>query len=274
MFVVVQFRWRAAYDRKMESAEYHSAAALLRWQVELGATEAICDRPVDRYSLGAARAVDVRASEVSVSVPVSAQPVAVSAVEHARSAAQGAVSLDGLRDAMAGFDHCAIKRGARSLVFSGGTAGARIMIIGAAPDRDEDREGKPFVGKTGQLLDQMLAAIDLGRASDAAPVYITNVLPWRPPQDRDPLPEEIAMMQPFLQRHVALAGPDVLVLMGNISCQTVLGKRGITRLRGQWSEAWGLPVLPMFHPADLLRNPAAKRDAWADLLSLKAWLRG
>ena len=274
MFVVVQFRWRAAYDHTMESAEYHSAAALLRWQVELGATEAICDGPVDRYSLGAARAADGRAAEASVPVSVSAAPVAVSAVEHARSAAQGAVSLDGLRDAMAGFDHCAIKRGARSLVFSGGIAGARVMIIGAAPDRDEDREGKPFVGRAGQLLDQMLAAIGMGRASDAAPVYITNVMPWRPPQDRDPLPEEIAMMQPFLHRHVALARPDVLVLMGNISCQAVLGKRGITRLRGQWSEAWGLPVLPMYHPADLLRNRAAKRDAWADLLSLKAWLRG
>jgi DNA polymerase len=115
----------------------------------------------------------------------------------------------------------------------------------------------------------MLAAIDLSRDSS---VYITNVLPWRPPQNRDPKPDEIAMMQPFLRRHVELAAPDVLVVMGNISCQAVLGKRGITRLRGQWAEAFDKPVLPMFHPAYLLRQPAMKREAWADLLELKARL--
>ena len=115
----------------------------------------------------------------------------------------------------------------------------------------------------------MLAAIDLSRAES---VYITNVLPWRPPQNRDPKPEEIAMMMPFLERHVALAKPDFIVCMGNISCHAVFGKRGITRLRGQWQQAFGLPVLPMFHPAYLLRTPSAKREAWADLLDLKARL--
>ena len=156
------------------------------------------------------------------------------------------------------------------MVFSDGVPGARVMIIGEAPGRDEDREGRPFVGRAGQLLDRMLAAIDLSRASS---VYITNVLPWRPPQNRDPMPEEIAMMQPFLHRHIALANPDVLVVAGKHSCQARLGKRGITRLRGGWTEAQGKPALPMFHPAYLLRNPAAKREAWADLLSLKARLR-
>jgi DNA polymerase len=120
------------------------------------------------------------------------------------------------------------------------------------------------------MLDRMLAAIGLSREES---VYITNVMPWRPPQNADPKPDEIAMMRPFVQRHVELAAPEVVIVMGNISCQTVLGERGITKLRGQWAEAWGRPALPMFHPAYLLRLPGAKRAAWADLLELQARLR-
>ena len=148
------------------------------------------------------------------------------------------------------------------------------MIIGEAPGRDEDQQGKPFVGRAGQLLDRMFAAIGLDRHAEKPEhsIYITNVLPWRPPQNRDPKPEEIAMLLPFLQRHVALAKPQLIVLMGNSSCQAGLGKRGITRLRGQWAEAYDTPALPMFHPAYLLRNPMAKREAWADLLELKSRL--
>ena len=134
-------------------------------------------------------------------------------------------------------------------------------------------QGKPFVGRAGQLLDRMLGAIGLGRANAQAPVYITNVLPWRPPQNRDPQPDEIAMMKPFLLRHIALADPKLLVLVGNWSCQTLLGRKGITRLRGDWTEAAGRPALPIFHPAFLLRSPDKKREAWADLLSLQARLR-
>ena len=176
-----------------------------------------------------------------------------------------------MQAAMGLYDHCDLKRGARNLVFCDGVAGARVMVIGEAPGRDEDLAGKPFVGRAGQLLDRMLAAIGLSRRES---VYITNVLPWRPPQNRDPLPAEIAMMLPFLERHVALAAPEVLVLMGNIACQAVLGRKGITRLHGQWAEAWGKPVLPMFHPAYLLRQPGEKKKAWADLLALKARLEG
>ncbi|MEM8581438.1 MAG: uracil-DNA glycosylase, partial [Pseudomonadota bacterium] len=146
--------------------------------------------------------------------------------------------------------------------------------LGEAPGRDEDIQGRPFVGRAGQLLDRMLAAIGIAR-SDPDPgraVYITNVLPWRPPQNRDPRPDEIAMMLPFVERHIALAQPEFLILMGNISCQAMLGRKGITRLRGIWTEAAGLPVLPMFHPAYLLRNPAMKRAAWEDLLSIQARL--
>ncbi|MEP4980314.1 uracil-DNA glycosylase [Ascidiaceihabitans sp.] len=255
----------------MESQDFHSAAALLAWQIELGADEAICDAPVDRYALPDRLAKPepaVKQKTPSKGIPAPAAAVDVSAV--AQMVAQQAVDLPGLKAAMQGFEHCDLKRGARNLVFSDGDPSARVMIIGEAPGRDEDREGRPFVGRAGQLLDRMLDAIDLSRI--AGSVYITNVLPWRPPQNRDPKPDEIAMMKPFLERHIALADPDVLVVMGNISCQALLGKKGITRLRGDWAEACGKPTLPMFHPAYLLRNPIAKREAWADLLSLKARL--
>jgi DNA polymerase len=201
--------------------------------------------------------------------PVQADPVA-----EARAAATSARDLPALKAAMAEYPHCELRLGARSLVFADGVPGARVMILGEAPGRDEDRQGKPFVGRAGQLLDRMLAAIGLDRASEdpATAVYITNVLPWRPPQNRDPRQDEIAMLMPFVERHVALAKPEILVLMGNTPCQAVLKRRGITRLRGNWTEALSLPVLPTLHPAYLLRNPAAKREAWADLLDLRARL--
>lgn len=257
----------------MESMSFHSDLALLDWQMELGATEAICDAPVNRYelpaTLGKPKAVAAAAQPVAAPTPVAQDdPVAV-----AEGAARAAQTLGDLRAAVEAYPHCELKKGARNLVFSDGIPGARVMLVGEAPGRDEDLQGRPFVGRAGQLLDKMLAAINMGRADENAPVYITNVLPWRPPQNRDPKPHEIAMMKPFVQRHIELAKPDVLVLVGNWSCQALLGKRGITRLRGHWTEAAGLPALPMFHPAYLLRSPEKKQEAWADLLSLQAKLR-
>jgi DNA polymerase len=257
----------------MESAQYHQALALLQWQIELGATEAVCDAPVNRYEVAASAPKPLAAPAVASPVGAPPEPVKVDAVAEAERAAARAETLEDLRAAMAGFEHCELRKGARNLVFADGIPGARVMIVGEAPGRDEDREGRPFVGRAGQLLDRMLAAIDMGRAHAEAPVYITNVLPWRPPQNRDPKPDEIAMMKPFLARHIALAKPQVLVIVGNWSAQALLGKRGITRLRGEWTQAQGLPALPIFHPAYLLRNPEFKREAWADLLSLRAKLR-
>ncbi|AWI85629.1 uracil-DNA glycosylase [Alloyangia pacifica] len=256
--------------------DWHWARAALDWQLELGADEAIGEAPVDRFALEAAEQA-ARAQPAAAPQPERGAapapmvaPAGPDPVQLATEAAKGAGSLEALHAAMDAFEHCELKRGARNLVFCDGVPGARVMIVGEAPGREEDLQGKPFVGRAGQLLDRMLAAIGLDRSSS---VYITNVLPWRPPQNRDPRPEEIAMMKPFLARHVELADPDLLVIMGNISCDALLGKRGITRLRGKWTEAEGRPAMPMFHPAYLLRQPAMKREAWGDLLELQAKLK-
>jgi DNA polymerase len=263
----------------MESGlDHRSARALLEWHIALGADECIQDAPINRYELPDASPVSARKAPV-VAEPLRAQivpMVEVDTVAEARRAAAGAVDLAGLRAALEGFEHCDLKRGARNFVFSDGLAGARVMVVGEAPGREEDLEGRPFVGQAGQLLDRMLAAIGLARDATEAEkgVYITNVLPWRPPQNRDPEAGEIAMMRPFVERHIALARPEVVILMGNHACEALLQRKGILRLRGQWAEALGLPVMPMTHPAYLLRNPAAKREAWADLLAVQARLRG
>ncbi len=209
--------------------DHHAALAALRWQIELGADEALGEGPVDRYALEAERVAARASAAAPAAVP--ARPTAVpeappalqmaDPVAEARTAADGAGDLAALQSALAAYPHCELRRGARNLVFADGRPGARLMIVGEAPGRDEDLQGKPFVGRAGQLLDRMLAAIGLDRHADDAgrAVYITNILPWRPPQNRDPKPDEIAMMQPFVERHIALAKPEVLVLMGNISCQ-------------------------------------------------------
>lgn len=254
----------------MESSNFHHDLALLDWQIELGVTESICDTPINRYEVPAQVAKPKAAAPTSglQVAPQKLDPVAI-----ATQMASEAQTLEDLRAAMARYDHCDLKKGARNLVFSDGMPGARVMLVGEAPGRDEDLAGKPFVGRAGQLLDKMLGAIGMGRSDAQAPVYITNVLPWRPPQNRDPKPAEIAMMKPFLLRHIELAAPEVLVIVGNWSCQALLEKRGITRLRGNWTEAAGRPALPMFHPAYLLRSPEYKREAWADLRSLRARLQ-
>ncbi len=258
--------------------EYHAALAALRWQLEMGASEAIGDVPVSRFDLPekspASRPRRRAAPPPAVSPTAAPAAATPDPVTLARQAAAAAADLPALEAAIAAFEHCELKRGARNTVFADGHPSARVMVIGEAPGRDEDRLGRPFVGRAGQLLDRMLAAIHLDRTAEGANgVYITNVLPWRPPQNREPTPEEMAMLTPFLERHVELAAPDLLILMGNTPCQALLGRRGITRMRGKWDQAMNLPVMPMFHPAYLLRNPAAKREAWADLLEIQDRLR-
>lgn len=183
--------------------------------------------------------------------------------------------MDELQALLAEFEGCPLKSTAKNLCFYRGSPTARLMIIGEAPGRDEDLAGKPFVGRAGQLLDRMLAAIDLTEAD----VHITNIVYWRPPGNRVPTPEEAQACRPFLERQLELVAPDIVLTLGGPAAQAVLdAKEGILRLRGRWREipsgARTLRVMPTLHPAYLLRVPAAKRQAWRDLLAVKVALGG
>jgi uracil-DNA glycosylase len=198
-----------------------------------------------------------------------------SAVMAAREAARSAASLEELRAILARFEGCTLRATATQLVFADGDPNARLMFVGEAPGRDEDIEGLPFVGRSGKLLDRMLAAIGLDRKS----VYIANIVPWRPPGNRTPTPQETAICLPFTQRQIELVDPDVLVCLGNPSTQTLLTtKEGITRTRGRWfryqTGTREIRAMPTFHPAFLLRNPISKRLAWRDFLAIKKTLAG
>lgn len=260
--------------------DYWQAHALLEWQIELGVDEAICETPVDRYELAdkapKAAPAGSGATPATTRGAAAAPPVAPKEdnAALALTAAKAATSLEALKNALAGFSHCSFKQGAKNLVFADGAENARVMVIGNPPRRDEDVAGKPFVGEAGELLNKMFAAIGLSRQSEEAAtgLYVINAIPWRPPENRDPSSDEIAMMKPFLLRHIELKNPDIIVLMGNWACSAVLGRAGLRRMRGQWQEALGKPCLPMLHPEDLRQTPLAKRDAWADLLELKARL--
>lgn len=251
-----------------------TALALLQWSQELGADEPILDMPLNRYE-------EPEVAPWATQKPAPARPKPKPEPEvkgpdyiaEARQIATEARDLDDLARRLAGFDGIECKKGARNFVFCDGHPGARVMILGEAPGADEDAAGRPFVGRAGQLLDAMFAAIGLSR-QEKGPLglYITNVLNWRPEGNRDPRPEEIAMMRPIVERHIALADPDILILMGNAALDTATGKRGILRARGHWITAFDRPTLPMTHPAYLLRNPIAKREAWADLLEIQARL--
>ena len=263
----------------MESVDFHSAAAMLAWQIELGADESICDQPLNRYELPVVSAKLTKADVADVPKARAKQPptyetLKVDGAVIARNLAAQAADLAALEQAVAGFEYCELKRGARNMLFGQGVPDASVMVIGDAPNRDDDRAGVFLDGARGQLFDKMFAAIGLSRSGDTPEVYYSNVMPWRPPQDRDPKADELAMMKPFLERQIALVDPKVLVLMGNIACQCMMGKRGMTRLRGNWVEVMGKPTLPMFHPSQLMRTPIAKRDAWADLLAVKSRIQG
>lgn len=253
--------------------------ALLDFYVAAGIDIALDETPHDRFA--EARAPAGREPERPAApsrapaLPLAATPLADPVAADVRAQAAQARSLDELRALLEAFDGCPLKASARQLVFADGTPGSRVMLLGEAPGAEEDRSGRPFVGRAGQLLDRMLAAIGLDRGS----VYIANVVPWRPPGNRTPTPQEVAVCLPFTQRQIELAAPDVLVTLGAPSTQVVLGvKEGITRLRGRWHDHRvgdrALRVLPMLHPAYLLRQPLHKRFAWRDLLLLKRELDG
>src|SRR5216683_3134823 len=265
-----------------------SALALLEWQIAMGADEALGEVAPNRLAPPSpAEALPVAAIPAPAPAPspavaptVVAPPGAFAeslaeAAQSARLVAAGAETIEALGALVAGFDGCPLKRTATNTVFIDGNPAAPVMIIGEAPGADEDRIGRPFVGRSGQLLDRMLAAIGLDRQG----VTITNVVYWRPPGNRTPTTAEIASCLPFVLRHVALVGPKILVLCGGTAAGALLPQgQGITRLRGRWFdlEIPGLvdpvPTLPMFHPSFLLRAPERKREAWRDLLALRARL--
>ncbi|MDR3466144.1 MAG: uracil-DNA glycosylase, partial [Xanthobacteraceae bacterium] len=199
-----------------------------------------------------------------------AAPAPEVAIGTARATAQAAATLDELAAGLAAFEGCALKFTATRLVFADGNPAARIMFVGEAPGRDEDIEGRPFVGRSGKLLDLMMAAIGLDRGS----VYIANVIPWRPPGNRTPTPQETQICLPFIQRQIELVNPDILVTLGNPSTQTLLNTRdGIMKTRGRWIDydtgTRKIRAMPTFHPAYLLRSPAYKRLAWQDLRAIR-----
>jgi len=256
--------------------------ALLKWYADAGADEAVGTEVAALYAAEAeitplptrkAHAEQVSLRPRTPKAP-SEEEVSEQLQSDAVALAADCATLDQLREAMERFDARSQFPAARNLVFADGNPQAQVMFIGEAPGEEEDRQGLPFVGRSGQLLDRMLAAIGLDRSS----VYISNILPWRPMANRTPTLQEGVIFLPFLMRHIELAGPRLTVALGGSSAKLLLGtNQGIMRLRGHWSEievaGRNVPLLPTLHPAFLLRNPLAKREAWADMLSLKEHLR-
>jgi uracil-DNA glycosylase len=257
-----------------------SARALIEFYVEAGVDALIGEQPVDRFAAAEPPPAPARAPQAPAlpldletktrAQPLSAPPSADEAALSAREAAKSANSLDELRAILERFNGCALKATATKLVFADGNPQARVMFVGEAPGRDEDIEGLPFVGRSGKLLDRMLAAIGLDRSS----VYIANIVPWRPPGNRTPTPQESQICLPFILRQIELADPDILVCLGGPSAQTLLGiKDGITKTRGRWftfdTGKREIRAIATFHPAFLLRSPLQKRFAWRDFLAIK-----
>jgi len=252
---------------------------LLAFYLEAGVDCALAEEPVDRLAeLDAPPPAPRAPPPVEAPRPVAAPavlrgetaPAPDVAIASAREAARTAPTLEALRDLMQGFEGCALKHTATRLVFADGNPQARIMFVGEAPGRDEDIEGLPFVGRSGKLLDLMIGAIGLNRTT----AYITNVIPWRPPGNRTPTPQETQICLPFIQRQIELVDPDILVCLGGPSSQTLLGfTDGIMRMRGRWMAfATGtreIRAIATLHPAYLLRQPLHKRLAWRDFLAIR-----
>jgi DNA polymerase len=276
----------------MMTRDRSADAAALAWLVSVGVDEAIGDVPVDRFRLSAEQsarpAAAIQAPSPQRPTPQPAEPTVpqqqparpayqapagtAEDTATARELAAAASTLEELKEAIAKFDGLSLKATATNLVFADGNPQAKLMLIGEAPGAEEDRRGLPFVGAAGQLLDRMLAAIGHDRANS----YITNIVNWRPPGNRKPSPSEMALCQPFIERHIALVKPALILLLGDTAAKTLSGRtEGITRLRGKWCE-WAdvangtaIPMLPTFHPAFLLRSPSQKRETWIDLQAAK-----
>jgi DNA polymerase len=259
-----------------------SARELLAFYAEAGVDAAVGEQPVDRFADNAVppeqAAPGIRLAPAAMPADLefkgranAAAPQAPDAATMAaREAARSAKTLDELRALLQNFEGCALKATAKQLVFADGNPAAKLMFVGEAPGRDEDIEGLPFVGRSGKLLDRMMAAIGIDRTS----AYIANIIPWRPPGNRTPTPQESQICLPFIQRQIELANPDILVCLGGPSAQTLLGIReGILKSRGRWfpyqTGTREIRAMATLHPAYLLRQPLQKRLAWRDFLAIK-----
>ena len=264
----------------MSGLSREDAFAALLWLVESGADETVGEQSINRVGMPMQRSPEphappsaARSGAAPAPSPTSPKTAAIPetsrSVEAAERLAACCRTLAELKAALANFEGCELKRHATNLVFADGNPAGGIMFIGEAPGGDEDRQGLPFVGRAGQLLDRMLVSIGLDRQN----VYITNIVNWRPPGNREPTPEEAAVCLPFLHRHIELANPKLLVLLGAVPVRHLTGLQGILKFRGRW-ENYGLrsgnkvPVMLTLHPAYLLRQPAAKRLAWKDFLTI------
>lgn len=281
-----------------------AAKAAMEWYLEHGVEDLLADAPVDRTDLAPPKPVSVpnpmpnKATQIhapqssdglrSTSAPeqkASSAPLGLqAAAQQSLELAKNANTLEELRDAIANFDGLALKRTATNMVFSDGNPEARIMLVGEAPGADEDRQGKPFVGQSGQLLDKILASIGLSRAGEdmSRAVYISNMLNWRPPGNRTPTPAEIEISLPFIEKHIMLVKPQILILCGGVSAKSLLGSNvSVSKLRKKWhdykplntelhsSGASPIKAIVTYHPAYLLRTPIQKRAVWQDMLMLQ-----
>ncbi len=256
-------------------------AELLQWYADVGVDEAIGDEALHRIRI-VEKTIATSPSVIPIAqiLPASlAAPVAppppvpgtIEALGEAKTLAAAAKTLDELKTAIEGFQGLSIKRTASNIVFADGVPTAKVMLVGEAPNADEDRAGRPFTGINGQLLDKMLGAIGLSREEN---VYITNVLNWYPPGGRPASDAEVALSLPFVQRHIELVNPAVLVCVGGMATKALMeSAQSIMRLRGKWLEYSKTPAMALFHPSYLLGSPAQKGLAWADLLMLKAKLK-
>lgn len=255
---------------------------VLQFYADAGVDMALDEAPHDRLAspkrkeepVATAIPADSMPQSVAASPSASVTPPSAEANSHdtniqdARQRAASATSLDELKTLLAEYDGCGLKKTATNTVFEDGNRDARIMLVGEAPGRDEDLQGKPFVGRSGQLLDKILHAANLDRTT----VYIGNILPWRPPGNRTPTNAEMELCKPFITRQIELMNPDILVFLGASSAKNLLETTdGILKLRGKWRSYLKseIPVLPTLHPAYLLRQPAQKRLVWRDFLNLK-----
>ncbi|MCB9988487.1 MAG: uracil-DNA glycosylase [Rhodospirillales bacterium] len=263
----------------------------LEWQIEAGADEALAAEPLDKTALKPAPASEVKSAATKTKAVTpgtsfpAVSPAALGASEARTEAirlAQSAQTLDELREAIAGFEGLPLKKTATNMVFCDGNPKASVMLVGEAPGADEDRLGKPFVGVSGQLLDRILKCIDLDRTADdpAKAVYISNILNWRPPGNRTPAPGEVDVALPFIERHIELVQPKILILCGGVSAKALLGSgESISRLRRRWHDyrpltpgitsAGAIPAIATYHPAYLLRTPSQKQAVWQDMLTIQ-----